>query len=128
MWVGCGVCVDGFNMDVLVRAHGCVSLHFPPFYFSCFLYCFVFVFFFFEICVSDFSSIFHDLNVHLFSFLSFSCFVILVVMFFMHAICFHDLGVFLCDGHCNCNQNCLITIAMAQIEKWNKTNLISCLV
>ena len=34
-----GVCVDGFNMDVLVRVHGCVSLHFPSFYFSCFCFC-----------------------------------------------------------------------------------------
>ena len=29
VWVGCGCgWVDGFNMDVLVRVHGCVSLHF----------------------------------------------------------------------------------------------------
>ena len=48
------VCVDGFNMDVLVRVHGCVSLHFPPFYFSCFFCCVVV---FVEICVSVFSSI-----------------------------------------------------------------------
>ena len=55
MWVcgygcGLGVSVDGFNMDVLVRVHGCVSLPFPPFFlvFFCFILFFsrcVFVFF-----------------------------------------------------------------------------------
>ena len=58
-----GVGVDGFNMDVLIRDHGCVSLHFPPFCFSCLFW---FFFSFFEICVTDFFVIFHDLKVHVF--------------------------------------------------------------
>ena len=53
MGVCVSVCVDGFNVDVLVRVHGCVSLHFPPLYiflvFFLFLFCFVFP----EICVCD---------------------------------------------------------------------------
>ena len=46
VWVGCVyecVCVDGFNMDVLVRVHGCVSLLFLHFIFR--VFCFVFLFF-----------------------------------------------------------------------------------
>ena len=87
------VCVDGFNMDVLVRVHGCVSLHFPTFYFSCFLFLFLF---FARFVVVIFRHFFHDLNVHdfflrffcgtfffrHFHFCHFSCFVILVVTLF----------------------------------------------
>ena len=76
-------------MDVLVRVPGCVSLHFPPFYFSC---CFFVLFCFFEICVSDFSSIFHDLNVHFFlRFFSLFCHFSFFVFFIL--VIFHDLNV-----------------------------------
>ena len=72
------MCVDGFNFDVLVRVHVVCLFIFLHFIFSCFL-------FFFEICVGDFSSFFHDLNVHV-SFFDFflAFFVIFIfVIFFL---------------------------------------------
>ena len=44
------MCVDGFNVDVLVRVHVCLFI-FLHFIFR--VFCFV-LFCFFEICVSDF--------------------------------------------------------------------------
>ena len=87
-----GVCVDGFKMDVLVRVHGCVSLHFPPFYFSCF-----FVLFFSRFVLVIFSHFFHDLNVHVFffffaifsHFLSFFIFVFFTLVIFLNFRHFH---------------------------------------
>ena len=143
-----GVCVGVCGW--LGSCSCCVSLHFPPFCFSCIFVLFLFLFF--EICVSDFFVIFPDVNVHFFaiflfflissfSFLSFSCFVILVVMFFFFfANCFHDFffggDFFVCFIFVmaiaiaiqiaiamafQIAVAILIAIAMAQPEKWQPT-------
>ena len=81
----------------VVRVHGCVSLHFPPFYFSCFvLFCFVFSIFVLVI----FLSIFHDLKVHVFFSIVFSYFLSFSFFVFFILVIFHDLNVhvfFFCD-------------------------------
>ena len=74
------VCVDGFNMDVLVRVHGCVSLHFPTSYFSCFLFLFLF---FARFVVVIFRHFFHDLNVHDFFFAIFLWHFFFVIFIFV---------------------------------------------
>ena len=57
-------------------------------------------------------------------FLSFSFFVTVVVVmfFFVYAICFHDFFIwrfFLCDGHCNCNQQLAFLVAVRHSSsKW----------